>query len=49
MSDADLETKFLGLADGVLPQSQARTLIARCWEVEALSSAGDLATAAQPA
>jgi 2-methylcitrate dehydratase PrpD len=49
MSDADLEDKFLGLADGVLPQSQARTLIARCWEAEALDSAAELATAARPA
>ena len=49
MSDADLEAKFLGLTEGVLPQSQARTLIARCWEVEALRSAADLATAARPA
>ena len=27
MSDADLEAKFLGLADGVLPAAQARTLM----------------------
>ena len=49
MSDTDLEDKFLGLTEGVLPQSQSRTLIARCWEVEALHSAADLATAARPA
>jgi 2-methylcitrate dehydratase PrpD len=49
MSDADLEAKFLGLADGVLPESQSRRLIARCWEVEALPSAAELATAARPA
>ncbi len=49
MSDADLENKFLGLAEGVLPQSQARMLIARCWDVEALSSAAELATAARVA
>ncbi len=49
MSDADLEGKFLALAEGVLPEKQARTLIARCWEVEELSNAADLATAARPA
>ena len=49
MSDADLEEKFLSLTDGVLPQSQSRTLIARCREVEALQSAADLAIAARPA
>ena len=49
MSDADLEEKFLSLTEGVLPQSQSRTLIARCREVEALQSAADLATAARPA
>ena len=49
MSDADLEAKFMGLAEGVLPQSQARTLIAKCWAVDGLPSAADLATAARPA
>ena len=49
MSDSDLENKFLGLADGVLPESQTRTLIARCWEVERLQSAADLATSARVA
>jgi 2-methylcitrate dehydratase PrpD len=48
MSDSDLESKFRGLAEGVLPDSQTRTLIARCWEVEALRAAADLATAARP-
>ena len=47
MSDADLEAKFMGLTDGVLPQSQARTLIAQCWAVEGLASAADLAIAAR--
>ena len=49
MSDADLEAKFRGLAEGVLPEGQTRTLIARCWEVEALPSAAELAAAARPA
>jgi 2-methylcitrate dehydratase PrpD len=48
LSDADLERKFLGLADGVLPESQAQDLIARCWAVEGLRSAADLAAAARP-
>jgi hypothetical protein len=48
MSDADLEATFLGLAGGELSERQARTLMARCWDVEALRSASDLATAAHP-
>ena len=49
MSDADLEAKFLGLASGVLPEPQARTLIRRCRDVEDLARADDLAVAARPA
>jgi 2-methylcitrate dehydratase PrpD len=49
MSDADLEAKFLGLADGVLPPNQSRGLIQKCWQVETLKSAADLAAAARPA
>ena len=48
LSDADLERKFLGLADGVLPERQARNLLTRCWEVEGLQSAAGLAAAARP-
>ena len=48
MSDADLEAKFLGLAAGVLPESQSRALIARCRDVERLANAADVATAARP-
>ena len=48
LTDTDLENKFRGLAEGVLPNSQTRTLIARCWEVDGLSSAADLAAAARP-
>ena len=36
MSDADLETKFMGLAHGVLPEQQAKSLIAMCWKLESL-------------
>jgi 2-methylcitrate dehydratase PrpD len=49
MSDADLEAKFRGLADGVLTESRTRSLITRCWEIEQLRSAADVATAARPA
>jgi len=48
MSDADLEAKLLGLADGVLAERQARALIARCWDVDKLESAAELAAAARP-
>ena len=48
MSDADLEAKFLGLAKGVLPDAQARSLMAQCWKVESLASVAALATAAVP-
>jgi 2-methylcitrate dehydratase PrpD len=46
MSDVDLEAKFLGLADGVLPAAQARQLIDRCWDIEDVPDAGSLAAAA---
>ena len=47
MSDAALEAKFMGLASGVLPDAQARTVLGLCWGVETLSSAGALAIAAR--
>lgn len=46
LSDAALEAKFLDLADGILPQSQARKLIDLCWNAEKIESAGDIAKAA---
>ncbi len=46
MTDADLESKFADLADGVLPKSQARRLMDLCWAVEKLPAAADLAKAA---
>jgi 2-methylcitrate dehydratase PrpD len=49
LSDADLEAKFRALADGVLPAAQVKTLIDRCWNVDTLASAGELAVAARPA
>jgi hypothetical protein len=42
MSDADLERKFLGLADDVLPQTQAKRVMDMCWKVETLDNAGDI-------
>lgn len=46
MSDADLEAKLTGLAEGVLPSTQIRRLIEMCWTVEELRDASDLARAA---
>jgi 2-methylcitrate dehydratase PrpD len=47
MSDTDLEAKFMGLTDGVLPAAQARALMDLCWKVETLPSAAALAAAAR--
>jgi 2-methylcitrate dehydratase PrpD len=47
MTDGDLEAKFNGLLDGVLPAAQGHKLIDLCWKVETLASAGDIATAAR--
>lgn len=47
MSDADLEAKFTGLADGVLPSSQARRVMDLCWNIESLPQASELARAAR--
>ena len=48
LGDGDLEAKFTALVDGILPAAQARTLIDRCWKIETLPRAGDLAAAARP-
>jgi 2-methylcitrate dehydratase PrpD len=45
MSDADLERKFLDLAEGILTASQAQRVIDACRSVEALEDAGDIARA----
>jgi hypothetical protein len=47
MSDADLEAKFMGNAQSVLPPDRARTLIDLCWRAEALPSAAAIAGAAR--
>ena len=47
MSDADLETKFLGLAEGVLPVDRTRRLIDLCWRIDGLPGAAAVAEAAR--
>ena len=46
MTNGDLEAKFSGLADGMLPPTQARKVMDLCWNIETLPAAGSLATAA---
>ncbi|MDP4023800.1 MmgE/PrpD family protein [Methylobacterium sp. NEAU 140] len=48
MSDRQLEAKFLDLADGVLPQAQAKRVMGLCWSLPDLASAGDVARAGVP-
>jgi 2-methylcitrate dehydratase PrpD len=49
MSDADLEAKFAGLANGVLPSAQARRLMDLCWKLESLPIAAEIAASARVA
>lgn len=49
MSDADLEAKFRGLADGILSNRQNDELIRLCWSVAELPDAGAIVRAAQVA
>jgi 2-methylcitrate dehydratase PrpD len=42
MSDADLEEKFRGLVDGVIPVAQAKQLIDLCWRFPTLTDAAQL-------
>jgi len=44
MTDKQLETKFLDLVNGILPDAQVRRLMDACWQVETLKNAGDIAT-----
>lgn len=46
MSNAQLEAKFAGLADGILPPDQARRLIEMCWNISSLPDVAQLARAA---
>ncbi|MNC84841.1 hypothetical protein D3C83_04090 [compost metagenome] len=49
MSDADLEAKFRGLAEGILSRSETDSLIRLCWDVGKLKDAGEVARASVPA
>ena len=48
MSDSDLESKFRGLAEGVVGREQCQRLIALCWDIERLTDAAELASASIP-
>ncbi|WP_350029326.1 hypothetical protein [Caballeronia sp. GACF4] len=48
MTDQQLEKKFSDLADGILSPEQTRALMDKCWQVEQLGNAGDIALAALP-
>jgi 2-methylcitrate dehydratase PrpD len=49
MSDADLEAKFLGLSDGILPAEQAKQALAAYWRADTLADASELARISVPA
>jgi 2-methylcitrate dehydratase PrpD len=49
MSDADLEAKFRGLADGILSKPEIDALIRLCWDIAKLKDAGEVARASVPA
>jgi 2-methylcitrate dehydratase PrpD len=46
MTNAQLEAKFSGLADGVLPAGQTRRVMEMCWDVESSRDVAQLARAA---
>jgi 2-methylcitrate dehydratase PrpD len=46
MSDQDLEVKFTGLANGVLPADRHRRLLDLCWDIAVLPEAAAVARAA---
>jgi len=43
MTDAQLETKFADLAEGILTPAAVRQVMEKCWTVESLASAADIA------
>jgi len=49
MSDADLEAKFKGLAEGILSRPETENLMRLCWDVARLKDAGEVARASVPA
>jgi 2-methylcitrate dehydratase PrpD len=46
MTDKDLEAKFAGLANGVLPADRQRRLMDLCWGVDKIPEASAIARAA---
>ena len=46
MTNAELERKFIDLAEPVIGPARTRELVGKSWDVEALADAGDLARAA---
>ena len=48
MSDAALDAKFRGLAEGILPAEDTERLIRMCRGVSSLTDAADMARAAVP-
>jgi 2-methylcitrate dehydratase PrpD len=46
LSDADLEGKFQGLADGILSRDRVRRLMDLCWKFESLPQGSAIARAA---
>ena len=48
MTNQQLEKKFADLVDGILSPAQTRALMDKCWHVETLANAGDIALAALP-
>jgi len=46
MTDADLEKKFAGLVEGILPPGRTRRLIDLCWNLEALTDVAEVARVA---
>lgn len=49
MSDAELEAKFRGLAEGILSRTETDRLIRLCWDVGGLKDESEVARASVPA
>lgn len=49
MSDAALEAKFRGFANGILSQAETDKLVRLCWDIARLKDAGEVARASVPA
>jgi hypothetical protein len=46
MTDAQLEAKFSGLAEGILPAERSRQTMELCWGIEKLPDAAAIARSA---